>query len=149
MKGLTALRNGQSRTCWFRLLRTGNCELASQPMMVGPGTCVMKDSNVSPKVLHGMEQGKNWLTGALKLQFIQQSGGFVVVPEAEGAFKELAGSASKHWTVHDMLNRPNQLRKENSTSWTASEISSSLDSREIMKMRSLHGGALYQKERKG
>ena len=53
------------------------------------------------------------ITTHTKLQFIPQSGGFVVIPAAEGAFKELAGSASKHWTVDEMLNRLDQLRKEN------------------------------------
>jgi len=53
------------------------------------------------------------ITTHTKLQFIPQSGGFVVAPAAEGAFEELAGSASKHWTVDEMLNRLDQLRKEN------------------------------------
>jgi bifunctional DNA-binding transcriptional regulator/antitoxin component of YhaV-PrlF toxin-antitoxin module len=47
------------------------------------------------------------------LQFIPQSDGFVVAPATEGAFKELAGSASKHWTLDEILNRLDQLRKEN------------------------------------
>jgi len=53
------------------------------------------------------------ITTHTQLQFIPQSGGFVVIPAAEGAFKEPAGSASKHWTVDEMLNRLDQLRKEN------------------------------------
>jgi len=53
------------------------------------------------------------ITTHTKLQFIPQSDGFVVIPAAEGAFKELAGSASKHWTVTEMLSRLDQLRKEN------------------------------------
>jgi AbrB family looped-hinge helix DNA binding protein len=53
------------------------------------------------------------ITTHTKLQFIPQSDGFVVIPAAEGAFKELAGSASKHWTVNEMLSRLDQLRKEN------------------------------------
>jgi len=53
------------------------------------------------------------ITTHTKLQFIPQSEGFAIVPAAEGAFKELAGSASKHWTVEEMLNRLDQLRKEN------------------------------------
>ena len=53
------------------------------------------------------------ITTHTKLQFIPQSDGFVVIPAAEGAFKELAGSASKHWTVDEMLSRLDQLRKEN------------------------------------
>ena len=53
------------------------------------------------------------ITTHTKLQFIPQSDGFVVIPSAEGAFKELAGSASKHWTVNEMLNCLDQLRKEN------------------------------------
>jgi len=52
------------------------------------------------------------ITTHTKLQFIPQSDGFVVIPAAEGAFKELAGSASKHWTVDEMLSRLDQLRKE-------------------------------------
>jgi len=53
------------------------------------------------------------ITTHTKLQFIPQSDGFVVVLAAEGAFKELAGSASKHWTLDEMLSRLDQLRKEN------------------------------------
>jgi AbrB family looped-hinge helix DNA binding protein len=53
------------------------------------------------------------ITTHTKLQFIPQSDGFVVIPAAEGAFKELAGSASKHWTVDEMLSRLDHLRKEN------------------------------------
>ncbi len=53
------------------------------------------------------------ITTHTKLQFIPQSDSFVVIPAAEGAFKELAGSASKHWTVDEMLSRLDQLRKEN------------------------------------
>jgi bifunctional DNA-binding transcriptional regulator/antitoxin component of YhaV-PrlF toxin-antitoxin module len=52
------------------------------------------------------------ITTHTRLQFIPQSDGFVHVSAPEGAFKELAGSASKHWTVDEMLNRLDQLRKE-------------------------------------
>jgi AbrB family looped-hinge helix DNA binding protein len=54
------------------------------------------------------------ITTHTRLQFIPQSGGFLVAPAVEeGAFKELAGSASRHWTVDEMLRRLDQLRKEN------------------------------------
>jgi len=54
------------------------------------------------------------ITTHTKLEFIPQPEGVLVKPtREEGSFRELAGSASKHWTVEEMLKRLDELRKEN------------------------------------
>jgi len=54
------------------------------------------------------------ITMQTKLQFVPSSEGILVRPaKEEGSFKELAGSASKNWTVHEMLKSLNELREEN------------------------------------
>ena len=54
------------------------------------------------------------ITMQTKLEFVPSSEGILVRPaKEEGSFKELAGSASKNWTVHEMLKRLNELREEN------------------------------------
>jgi len=54
------------------------------------------------------------ITTGTKLEFIPQPEGILVKPaREEGSFRELAGSASKHWSVDEMLKRLDELRKEN------------------------------------
>lgn len=54
------------------------------------------------------------ITMQTKLEFLPRSEGILLRPARdEGRFKELAGSASKDWTVDEMLKRLNELRKEN------------------------------------
>jgi bifunctional DNA-binding transcriptional regulator/antitoxin component of YhaV-PrlF toxin-antitoxin module len=54
------------------------------------------------------------ITTQTKLQFLPSSEGILLRPtEEQGTFKQLAGSASKNWTVDEMLKRLNELRKEN------------------------------------
>jgi len=54
------------------------------------------------------------ITPHTKLEFIPQPEGILIKPaREEGSFMELAGSASKHWTVDEMLKRLDELRKEN------------------------------------
>ena len=54
------------------------------------------------------------ITMQTKLEFVPSSEGILLRPAKEvGSFKELAGSASKNWTVHEMLKRLNELREEN------------------------------------
>jgi bifunctional DNA-binding transcriptional regulator/antitoxin component of YhaV-PrlF toxin-antitoxin module len=54
------------------------------------------------------------ITMQTKLEFVPSSEGILLRPAPEeGSFKELAGSASKNWTVDEMLKRLNELRKEN------------------------------------
>jgi bifunctional DNA-binding transcriptional regulator/antitoxin component of YhaV-PrlF toxin-antitoxin module len=49
-----------------------------------------------------------------KLEFVPRQEGILLrTAEDEGSFGELAGSASKHWTVNEMLKRLDELRKEN------------------------------------
>ena len=53
------------------------------------------------------------ITMQTKLEFLPSSKGILVRPaKQEGSFRELAGSASKNWTVHEMLKRLNELREE-------------------------------------
>jgi len=54
------------------------------------------------------------ITPHTALEFIPRPEGILIKPARdEGSFRELAGSASKHWTVHEMLKRLDELRKEN------------------------------------
>jgi len=54
------------------------------------------------------------ITTHTKLQFIPQPEGITIRPvREEGRFKDLAGSASEHWTVDEMLKRLDELRREN------------------------------------
>jgi len=54
------------------------------------------------------------ITMQTKLEFVPVSDGILLRPTADrGSFRELAGSASKSWTVNEMLKRLNELRKEN------------------------------------
>ena len=54
------------------------------------------------------------ITMQTKLEFVPNSEGILLKPaQEEGSFKQLAGSASKNWTVDEMLKRLNALRKEN------------------------------------
>lgn len=54
------------------------------------------------------------ITTHTKLEFIPQPEGITIRPvREEGRFKDLAGSASKHWTVDEMLKRLDELRREN------------------------------------
>jgi len=62
----------------------------------------------------------NWLrkrydiTTDTKLEFMPSSDGILLRPaKDEGGFAELGGTASKRWTVDQMLKRLEQLRKEN------------------------------------
>lgn len=49
-----------------------------------------------------------------KLEFIPRPEGITIRPVRDkGRFKDLAGSASKHWTVDEMLKRLDELRREN------------------------------------
>jgi len=53
------------------------------------------------------------ITPHTKLEFIAWTGGIVVRPvRDEGSLEALAGSASKYWTVQQMLRRLDELRKE-------------------------------------
>jgi len=54
------------------------------------------------------------ITMHTKLEFVPDSEGVLLraAPE-EGSFRELAGSASKKWTLDEMLKRLNELREEN------------------------------------
>jgi AbrB family looped-hinge helix DNA binding protein len=54
------------------------------------------------------------ITMQTKLEFVPSSEGILLKPaQEEGSFKELAGSASKNWTLDQMLKRLDELRKEN------------------------------------
>jgi bifunctional DNA-binding transcriptional regulator/antitoxin component of YhaV-PrlF toxin-antitoxin module len=54
------------------------------------------------------------ITTDVKLEFIPQPEGILLRPTRDiGTFRELAGSASKHWTVDEMLRRLDELREEN------------------------------------
>jgi len=54
------------------------------------------------------------ITLQTKLEFLPTREGILLRPaREEGSFKELAGSASKTWTVDEMLKRLSELRKEN------------------------------------
>jgi len=54
------------------------------------------------------------ITMRTRLEFVPSSDGILLRPaKEEGSFKELAGSASKNWTVDEMLKRLSELRKEN------------------------------------
>lgn len=54
------------------------------------------------------------ITMQTKLEFVPSSEGILLRPaQDQGAFKQLAGSASKKWTVDEMLKRLDELRKEN------------------------------------
>jgi len=54
------------------------------------------------------------ITTHTKLEFIPQQEGILVRPaREEGSFLELAGSASKYWTLDEMLKRLDELRREN------------------------------------
>lgn len=54
------------------------------------------------------------ITMHTRLEFIPQPEGILLrTAKDEGSFRKLAGSASKHWTVGEMLRRLNELRKEN------------------------------------
>jgi bifunctional DNA-binding transcriptional regulator/antitoxin component of YhaV-PrlF toxin-antitoxin module len=54
------------------------------------------------------------ITMQTKLEFVPSSEGILLrTAKEEGSFKELAGSASRNWTVHEMLKRLDDLRKEN------------------------------------
>jgi len=54
------------------------------------------------------------ITMHTKLEFVPQPEGILLrTAKDEGSFRELAGSASKDWTVHEMLKRLDELRKEN------------------------------------
>jgi len=83
------------------------------PRSVEPSTGLRRATSKGQITIPSTVRRRYNITTHTKLQFIPQSDGFVVMPAAEGAFKELAGSASKHWTVDEMLNRLNQLRREN------------------------------------
>ena len=48
-----------------------------------------------------------------KLEFVVGSDGILVRPVDEDSFKELGGSASRKWTVDEMLKRLDELRREN------------------------------------
>jgi len=53
------------------------------------------------------------ITPRTKLEFVPRAEGIMVRPvREEGSFGELAGSASKHWTLNEMLRRLEELRKE-------------------------------------
>ena len=53
------------------------------------------------------------ITTHTKLEFVSQPEGIMVRPVVdEGDFSDLAGSASKHWTVDEMLKRLEKLRTE-------------------------------------
>lgn len=54
------------------------------------------------------------ITMGTKLEFIPSSDGILLRPaKDEGSFAELGGTASKRWTVDQMLKRLEQLRIEN------------------------------------
>jgi len=54
------------------------------------------------------------ITTDVKLEFIPQPEGILLRPARDnGTFRELAGSASKYWTVDEMLRRLDELREEN------------------------------------
>ncbi len=54
------------------------------------------------------------ITMQTRLEFVPSSEGILLKPATEvGSFKELAGSASRNWTVGEMLRRLSELRKEN------------------------------------
>lgn len=54
------------------------------------------------------------ITMQTKLEFVPSSEGILLRPAKEvGSFKELGGSASRNWTVDEMLKRLSELRKEN------------------------------------
>ena len=54
------------------------------------------------------------ITTHTKLEFIPRPEGIMVRPvREEGSFSDLAGSASKYWTVEEMLRRLEELREEN------------------------------------
>jgi bifunctional DNA-binding transcriptional regulator/antitoxin component of YhaV-PrlF toxin-antitoxin module len=54
------------------------------------------------------------ITMQTTLEFVPASDGILLRPaKEEGSFKELAGSASKKWTVDEMLKRLDEMRREN------------------------------------
>ncbi len=54
------------------------------------------------------------ITTDSKLEFLPLADGILVRSATdEGSFEELAGSASKDWTVDQMLRRLHELREEN------------------------------------
>jgi len=53
------------------------------------------------------------MTARTRLEFTPRAEGILVRPvREEGTFQELAGSASKHWTLDEMLRRLDELRRE-------------------------------------
>ena len=53
------------------------------------------------------------ITARTRLEFTPRAEGILVRPvREEGTFQELAGSASKHWTLDEMLRRLDELRRE-------------------------------------
>jgi bifunctional DNA-binding transcriptional regulator/antitoxin component of YhaV-PrlF toxin-antitoxin module len=54
------------------------------------------------------------ITRHTKIEFVPRPEGILLkTAKDDGSFSELAGSASKHWTVHEMLKCLDELRKEN------------------------------------
>jgi len=54
------------------------------------------------------------ITTHTKLEFAPRPEGIIIRPLREkGSFRDLAGSASTHWTVGEMLKRLDELREEN------------------------------------
>ncbi len=54
------------------------------------------------------------ITMQTRLEFVPSSEGILLRPAKRvGSFKELGGSASRNWTVDEMLKRLSELRKEN------------------------------------
>ena len=54
------------------------------------------------------------ITMHTKLEFVPRSEGILLrTAEEDGTFSKLAGSASRHWAVDEMLKRLDELRKEN------------------------------------
>ena len=54
------------------------------------------------------------ITMHTKLEFVTRPEGILLRTAKDvGSFRKLAGSASEHWTVNEMLKRLDELRKEN------------------------------------
>jgi bifunctional DNA-binding transcriptional regulator/antitoxin component of YhaV-PrlF toxin-antitoxin module len=54
------------------------------------------------------------ITMHTKLEFVPRPEGILLrTAEDDGSFMDLAGSASRHWTVHEMLRRLDKLREDN------------------------------------
>lgn len=54
------------------------------------------------------------ITMHTKLEFVPRPEGILLrTAKDDGSFSKLAGSASKHWTVDEMLKRLDELRREN------------------------------------